>query len=467
MLRKPSGTPAGDLDRLMLLNIWAHTLKRQKESGRDKMLFAGLGKPSYLLNEDLVSAEMHYWQDLNQHIVETKKNIAQEGLSEHEKCEKIVKASTAIDYLLPAGDDEARALMAKAMSKWYEAEPAVDPSDIIFTVGGASAIHLLCRLLHTLNPHGKIFTPSPYYSLYHNPGHHNRFYFIDLMKEPGLRLTAAAVEKGLSKALQHASGKKCPISGILFCDPNNPMGYVVGEHEWKLIAEVLKKTPKNIPIILDEAYAEMVFGSNHVSLFTAAPELRQRLIIFRSATKGCSASGERMAAVICFNTKWREELINETVLSYAHAPKSLQIAFAKAMQAFTKKKREEMSRFYRIQVEYVFEELQKMNLHIPNPGYHIEGTFYVLANLGAFIGLEIPVEAKKALGHKGKIKTDEDICYTLLFNEGIMLAPFSYFGGDPRLGYVRITCCGGLDMLKELLNRLSKCLHRMQQAASY
>lgn len=462
MLRKPNGTLAGDLDRLMLLNIWAHNLNQNKEEGRPKILFAGLGKPSYLLNEDLISAEMRYWQNLSRHVAETKRSIFQDKLSKEEWCEKIVKASTAIDYLLPAGDDGARALMAKAMSKWYGPKSKVDAQDVIFTVGGASAIYLLFRLLHTLNPKGKIFTPSPYYSLYHNPGHHNHFFHIDLMKEPGLRLTADAVEKGLKKAFENSSGKKCPISGILFCDPNNPMGYVVGEHEWKSIAKVLKKT-SNIPIILDEAYAEMVFDSKHVSLFTAAPELKQRLIIFRSATKGFSASGERMAVMMCFNKKWREELINETVLNYAHAPKSLQIAYAKSMQLFTKKKREELSSFYRLQVEYVQKELKKMHLHIPNPGYHIEGTFYVLANLSALFGLEIPSGAKKALSHKGKIKSDEDICYTLLFNEGIMLAPFSYFGGDPRLGYVRITCCGGIHLLKEILNRLAKCLQTSLQ----
>lgn len=463
MLRKPNGTPAGDIDRLMLLNIWAHHLNHQTGHEESKMLFAGLGKPSYLLNEDLVSAEMLYWQNLSRHVKETKNNIKQDRLSEVEKCEKIVKASTAIDYLLPAGDEEACALMARAMSKWYGPQSKVDAEDIIFTVGGAAAIHLLFRLLHTLNPHGKIFTPSPYYSLYHNPGHHNHFYYIDLMKEPHLRLTAAAVEKGLSKALKHSSQKKYPISGILFCDPSNPMGYVVGKQEWKLIAEVLKKTPGNIPIILDEAYAEMVFGSKHVSLFTAAPELKERLIIFRSATKGLSASGERMAALMCFNMKWREELINETVLSYAHAPKSLQIAYAKAMLAFTPIKRKEMSEFYRIQVTCVQEELKKVDFHLPNNEYHIEGTFYVLADLSAFIGLEMPLETRKVLGYKRKIKSDEDICYALLFNERIMVAPFSYFGGDSSLGYVRITCCGGVAMLKELVNRAYKCLHRMQK----
>lgn len=452
MLYKPNGTPARDLDRLILLNIWAHHI----DNG---MIFAGLGKPSYLLNEDVVNASVDYWQSL-QHVIKAAQKKITKIKNNRKKEAVVIDASTAIDYLLPAGDEDAKKIMAKALRRWYGAKSGIAPEDLVFTVGGASAIRMLFRLVHVINIHGRILTPIPYYSLYYNPAHNNHFYFINLMKEPGYRLTAHVLKRDLEKAQARAAVSGHPIGAILFCDPNNPMGYVVGEHEWKKIAQVLKTTSKDIPIIVDEAYAELSFGGKHVSLLTVAPELKQRMIIMRSATKGFSASGERMAVIVCFNEKWREELINETVISYAHAPKSLQLAYAKAMLAFNRKKGKALASFYEEQVLFMQKGLKDAGFQLPDPEYHTEGTFYVLANLNFLFGKKISSAASKALGRRGAIMTDEDICYQLLFQERIMVAPFSYFGGDPYLGYVRITCCGGIPVLQELLNRLIACRER-------
>lgn len=32
--------------------------------------------------------------------------------------------------------------------------------------------------------------------------------------------------------------------------------------------------------------------------------------------------------------------------------------------------------------------------------------------------------------------------------------PLSYFGVDPKLGFIRITCSGGITQLDELMNRI-------------
>lgn len=459
MLYKPNGTPAGDLDRLILLNIWAHHLDESRLPGSQEMIYAGLGKPSYLLNEDLVASGLKYWHDLEELLCKTKHKIASSSLSEEEACEEIILASTAIDYLLPAGEESAKAAMATALSHWYGPHVSISPEDLIFTVGGAAAIRLIFRLVHSIHSYGKILTPCPYYSLYCNAGHQNHFYFINLMGEPGYRLSAKAVERELCKIQEQSAQHAHPISAILFCDPNNPMGYVVGEDEWKKIAELLKGTSADIPIILDEAYAELVLHGSHTSLLTVAPELKHRLIVMRSATKGFSASGERMAVMLCFNEKWREELLNETVLSYSHAPKSLQIAYAEAMKYFTQKKAADMASFYRLQVNFVQAKLKRLNLQMPDPAYHVEGAFYVIADLSALLGRPIPLAAKAALGREGAMMTDEDICYSLLFNDHIMLAPFSCFGGDPYRGLVRITCCGGIKCLDEMFSRLARIIH--------
>lgn len=447
-MRKPNGFSSKTLDPVLLLYIWAHYLQEQQPSEK-KMIYAGIGKPSYLLNEDLALAATNYWQELLEKVAQTKKLITDTTLSPEEKCNWIASTSSAIDYDMPSGVQKAQEMMAQALTKWYSLQEPIDPCSIIFSVGGVSALNLVFGVINQRTPGGKIITPSPYYPFYNNAAHHNHPHFIDLSNEPGYRLTAEALKRSLKQVQE---GQK--IAAFLFCDPNNPMGYVVGKNEWKAIAEVLKTTSKDIPIIVDEAYAELTFGKKHISLLEVAPELKDRLILLRSATKGFSASGERMAIMLCFNEEIREDLLNATSISYVHAPISLQIAYAQAMLAFTEKKREALSQYYQIQVEYVQKRLKKMNLALPDPSYAVEGTFYVVANLSRLFGTKIPERVADVIDTKGVISTDQEISYALLFQDRMMISPLSFFGANPQLGYVRITCSGGIAELTELLDRL-------------
>lgn len=68
--------------------------------------------------------------------------------------------------------------------------------------------------------------------------------------------------------------------------------------------------------------------------------------------------------------------------------------------------------------------------------------------------MDLPPITQNALNKTGKIKTDEDIAYYLLFNDRLMITPLSYFGLSKYHGYMRITCSGGLEELQDLMNRL-------------
>jgi aspartate/methionine/tyrosine aminotransferase len=459
---KPNGALAKNMDPLLLIHLWSRYLDQEwRNSGTNaKMIFAGIGKPSYFLNEDIASQAMNYWRHYVGAIAKVKQSIAEEkSLSSDQRCDEIAKAATAIDYGLPAGEYETKSIMALALSHWYKRD--ITPDEIIFTVGGWIALKMIFRILNTRDAGGRIITPFPYYTFYNNPDHNNNLHFIDMMSEPGYRLTACAVEKSIQEAYRLAVSDGKKISAFLFCDPHNPLGSVVGEQEWKSIAHVLKTTSDDIPIIIDEAYAEMVFVGKHVSLLQAAPELKNRLIIIRSATKSLSASGERMAVVMCFNEVWREELLDEIFLSYLHMPKSLQYAYAQALLNFSDEKRKNLVQFYQLQSELVQKRLNEMRAQLPDSAYTIEGTFYVLANLSDLLGTEIPKAAERALGKTGLITTDEDICYSLLFRDQVMITALSYFGVAPSKGFVRITCSGGITELTELMNRIE---YRLTQA---
>jgi aspartate aminotransferase/aminotransferase len=447
---KPGGYEAKNIDGLILLNIWAHYLANNNPEKR-KMIFAGLGKPSYILNQDIAIAEADYWNRYVAANQEVREFLSKDIDFSDQYCDDMIKKSTAIDYGLPAGEYESRARMATALSQWY-AQP-IDAENIIFSVGALAMLRMLFHIINEKNPDGHIITPVPFYPYYNLPEHNNNFHFVNVMDQPGYRLTAQA----LKKSIEQLNGKT--INAFLFCDPSNPMGTVIGEDELKKIAEVLKTTSPDIPIILDEAYCEMVFSSKqHVSLLTVAPELKDRLVVLRSATKALSASGERMAVTVCFNDMLKEQLVNETAFTYLHTPKGLQYGYSHAMANFTPEKRNNLSRFYKMQVELATERLKKMHAQMPDPAYKIEGTFYVLADLSALLGTPFPADAQQVLGKKDTVTTDEDICYSLLFNDQVMISPLSYFGVDPHKGFVRITCSAGIAGINELMDRIEQRL---------
>jgi aspartate/methionine/tyrosine aminotransferase len=449
---------ASDLDPLILLNTWAHHLDQSADSKNyPEMIFCGLGKPSYLLNEDVVRASMHYWSSFLEKIKRCKDSLSSE-LSPEELTDQISRFSTAIDYDLSGDFEEAKSMIAQGLSQWYGPKVSVQAKDVIFTVGGIAGLSMLFRILNAANSKGKIVTTSPFYPFYNLERHGHCLHAINLLDQTPYRLTAELLERTILE-LQR---RQTEINAFLFCDPNNPLGFVIGEEEWERIANLLRKAPEDIPVILDEAYCEMTFTSKHVSLLSVAPDLKKRIIILRSGTKGFSSSGERLAMLICFEEKMREKLLKETFFTYLHAPKSQQLAYAYGISAFTEEKRKDLAEHYCVQVEYVQRRLRKMGAALPEFSYKVEGAFYVLADLSQLFGQVIPSSAKKALGLGERISTDKDIGYSLLFQDRLMIAPLSFFGANPHLGYFRITCSGGVSLLSKLLDRLEyRLTHRL------
>lgn len=420
----PDGVSASKMDKIMLLSVWAKFLG--KKSDTKPMIYAGMGKPTYPLHPYTAKYLATYW---NEH------------------------AGEAINYGDPQGDLEAREVMSKAMTSWYKTE--INEKDILFTVGGAGALHSIFAALKSYysdTPNFRVITPFPYYTLYAD--NDLRLHPIQVMNETGYRLNAASIMNSISSANKLAKKDSGYPRMLLLCDPNNPLGSILGESELKKIAQVLRKNPK-LNIILDEAYAEMVLdGTQHVSLLSVAPDLKKRIIIMRSATKGLSAAGERMAITIAFNKQIMNMILEHSIRNYGHAPRSLQMAYAKTMEHFSETQRMEINKYYRQKVEYVQSRLCKMNAMLPDSEYHIEATFYILGDFSELFGDHLSKDACLTLEKYGVIASDEDIAYSFLFNDSVMVAPASYYGIDKKKGYLRITCSADMDELQVLMDRM-------------
>lgn len=443
----PDGQPADKIDKIMLLATWTKTLQYESffpEQSSTSFISAGMGKPTYPVDLNTVAYFEAYWKKVG--------DMAAVGMQNLDK----VQEGAAVDYGMPMGDSDARTIMARAMSSWYQSD--IRPENVLFTAGGAGAIRVIFDTLNARykdTPGYRVVTPFPHYTLYAD-GTMHRLHPVDVMKEPGYRLKAEALEKSIQSALELAQKDNGYPKAVLICNPSNPLGTIINEEELSRIAEVLRRYPE-MHIIMDEAYAEMCF-EDMPSLLTVAPDLKERTIIMRSATKGLSAAGERMAILMSFDKKLSSELLAKNISNIGHAPRSSQLAYASTMDNFGLSERQRRISFYKEKVDYVSERLKAMNATMPDPEHRTAATFYVLTDLSDLFGLELPQEATRAIGKGGVVTNDEELTYYLLFKDRVMIAPLSYYGLDAKKGYMRITCSGNESELKDMMDRLENRL---------
>ncbi len=449
-MRTPDNQSGDDRDPIMLLNDWADKLNEEAStSARAKpFIFAGMGKPTFPVNIHTVEMLIAFWQ-------------AFQALLKKERSKKgSITEPLAIDYGKGISDTLPRTIMAKAMSDWYKAPVTAD--NILFTAGGAGALNTIFETFNELYqdmPLYRVITPFPHYSLYAANNRH-QLHPIDVMKEPGYQLTAAALEASIKSAYTLAQQDNNLPKVVLLCNPSNPLGTIIPEDELKKIANVLGKYP-DLKIVMDEAYAEMCWTCSKVpSLLEIAPELTKRIIILRSATKALSMAGERWGMMMAFDPELMTLFRNKNIKATGHAPRTAQLMYAKTMESFDDDQKRELQDYYQPKVEYVYQRTKAMGASMPDPAYKIEGSFYVLCDLSDLLGEAIPPEAKRALGQDktDKIQTSEDLAYSLLFQDSLMVAPGAYFGMDPKNGFIRITCSGTEEQLKEMMDRIENRL---------
>jgi len=477
-LRLPDGTLAGNRDKMIVLNEWA----RHYASLHDDFIFAALGHPTYATNEHICKSNVDYWQEKEKEVV-----ISSESLTAVEK---------------PPIDPMAQKLMAEGLNRFYDLnltpakkeyalsyagslssflsrsqsdnEVQINPQNILFTLGGSGGLHTLFNVLRKQNPQGCIITPFPHYTLYAGINSENCLIPINLMESEGYRLTRYALEEAFTCA--HQQGKA--VNALLFCNPNNPLGTVLGKQEFQNIVEILAEKNQTCCIIFDEAYCEMFYqtqtklwleflgekialakNNTHGSIYK---NLWERTIILRSATKSLSASGERMAAIINLNMSMEKSLLKENV-RIGCPPQYAQIAYAFAVAKLQSRSSDvqltSLRQHYETQVRFVENELKALGIYISND-HVVGGAFYVIIKLKALHNYK--VENKEVLAQLSKIglhleddrlTTDEHIAYYLIVKHNIAIIPLSYFGVDSKY-HLRMTCSLGKNKLADIIARL-------------
>lgn len=167
---------------------------------------------------------------------------------------------------------------------------AIDPADIIVTMGGSEAI--LFALLATCDPGDEILVFEPFYPNFNGFAH---------MADVKLVAVATHIENGFAfpsrpEIESHITSR---TKAIIINNPNNPTGVVYNREQIQDIVNIAYR--KNLFIISDEVYREFIFSDDEPVSLLEFPEIADRAIIIDSVSKRFNHCGGRVGCLVSKN----------------------------------------------------------------------------------------------------------------------------------------------------------------------
>ncbi|GGF74178.1 aminotransferase [Paenibacillus albidus] len=327
-------------------------------------------------------------------------------------------------YTSNAGMPELREGIAKYLQTRFAVEYNPE-NQIIATVGGSEAIDLALRAL--ISPGDEILIPEPCYISY-SPitaigggipvG-------IETFGENNFKLTAEGLE-----------AKITPRSKILIlCYPSNPTGAIMSREDWEPIAKVVEK--HDLIVISDEIYAELTYGSNHVS-FASLPGMFDRTILVSGFSKAFAMTGWRMGYA-CGHSDLISAMLKIHQYTVMCAPSMGQVA---ALEALTNgmEEKDRMVDSYNQRRRLIVKGLRDAGLECHEP----QGAFY----------------AFPSIRHTG-LSSDE-FAQRLLREYKVAAVPGSVFGLGGE-GYLRCSYATSVAQLNEAVERIGVFVRQLEQ----
>ena len=277
-----------------------------------------------------------------------------------------------------------------------------DPeTEIIVTVGGSEAIDLAMRAL--VAPGDEVIIPEPCFVCYEPLARlaGGTPVTVRLLPENGFKLTASQLRTAITE--------KTKLLVLPF--PNNPTGACLRESELRELASVLAET--NICVLSDEIYAELTYGSRHVSI-AAIEGMRERTVVVNGFSKAYAMTGWRLGYTLA--PEWiTKQMAKVHQFGIMCAPTTSQYAAIEALKNGDGDI-EYMKGEYEGRRRLIVTELERIGIDTFMP----EGAFYVFADIRKF-GM-----------------ADEEFCEKLLYEKHCAIVPGSAFGESGK-GFARLS----------------------------
>lgn len=321
-------------------------------------------------------------------------------------------------YTHNAGYPELRNAAAKFVKEKYGLDYNPE-NEVITTIGASQAID--CAFRTILEKDSEVILPGPVYPGYEPIIHMCAAKPVHVdTRHHGFKLTASLIE-------QHLTDKtRC----IVLPYPSNPTGVTLSKEELEEIASLIKN--RDIFILSDEIYSELIFEGSHHSIATI-PGMREKTIVINGLSKSHSMTGWRIGFLFA-PYAIAQHLLKVHQYNVSCAPTISQRA---AIQALTVGKDDAivMRETYKERMEYVYKRLINMGIETVKP----TGAFYFFPSIEKF-GM-----------------SSFDFALALVKEAGVALVPgdaFSQYGE----GYVRLSYAYSMETLQEALDRMERMI---------
>ncbi|RXJ04080.1 aminotransferase A [Anaerobacillus alkaliphilus] len=295
-------------------------------------------------------------------------------------------------------------------------------TEVITTIGASQGIDIAFRTI--LEEGSEVILPGPVYPAYEP--------IIKMCggipiyadtRDTGFKITAKQIESLLTDKT------RC----VMLPYPSNPTGCILTEAELAEIAAVLED--RQIFVISDEIYSELVYGQKHCSI-AVFQGMKEKTIIINGLSKSHSMTGWRIGFVFAPENITKHMLkVHQYNVSCASA-----ISQWAAVQALTEGIDDAlpMRAEYEKRRDYVYERLLAMGIEVVKP----EGAFYLFPSIEKF-GLSSNEFATRLL-QEGKVAC-------------VPGSAFSTYGE----GYLRLSYAYSMEILEEGCNRFEKFIQSL------
>lgn len=357
-----------------------------------------------LLNEEARKFEDSIDLTIGEPDIATEKGIVEDA------CEYAM--THKLGYPPTGGGPKLRGILADYYNDKYGSSYQAD--NVIVNVGASEAICSCFRALLNIDDEVIVFTPFYAGYLPMIQMAYAKPVFVDISKTD-FTVTPELLEKYITD--------KTKI--ILFCNPCNPSGNVMGREEIENIANYL--ADKDIFIVSDEIYSELSFGE--FTSFASFPQIQDKLIIINGFSKSHSMTGWRVGYTI-FPLEYRKPLLNTTLFTLSSP---MAVSLAAAESAITKyRDRSHVRKIYQERAEFMYEKLMELGFKVVKP----KGAFYIFADYTDISDLN-----------------SFDFAMDVLKEVQVALVPGISFGSE---GYFRISLVSDIPRLAEAAERLKK-----------
>jgi aminotransferase len=394
-----------------------YNIRIKKEKGEKKM--------EHLLNQGVKKIQISGIRRISEEIKKYPDVLSLTIGEPDFKSPEIVKLSgkKAIDdnftfYAPNAGILELRQAAGEFVKRKYNLSYNPE-NEVIVTNGSTESIFIALKTL--LTTEDEVLIPTPTYPGYEPVVEMCGAKLIPIdVSETKFKLTKEQLEKHITE--------KTKV--LILPYPSNPTGAILTENEVKELIEVLKD--KEIFIISDELYSELVFEETHYSI-AKDKEMREKTIVINGLSKSHAMTGWRLG--FTFAPKY---ITAEMLKVHQYVNTSVNTMAQKAgvdALLFGDEAVEQMKKEYQKRRDFLHQNLSRMGFDVLLP----EGTFYMFPNISRFSN------------------DSHDFSMKLLEQARVGVLPSSVFtyGGNQHL---RISYASSMEKLEEFINRVEKYL---------